>query len=136
MELVARKGNEAPSNRSFGRLFTVVFTLLGVYTLWRGRTVYPWMLALAGLTAAVTMARPEWLAPFNRAWMAFGALLHRVVSPLVLGIVFYGVFTPFGLTMRLAGRDSMKRRFVPAARTYWVEREPPGPAADSFRDQF
>jgi hypothetical protein len=128
--------NEAPSNRSFGCLFTVFFTLVGVYSLWREGTAYPWMFGLAGITAAVTMVSPRWLAPLNRAWMQFGELLHRVVSPLVLGIIFYGVFTPVGLVMRIAQRDAMKRRFEPGAPTYWVERDPPGPADDSFQDQF
>ena len=128
--------NEAPSNRSFGWLFTAFFTLVGVYLLWREGTAYPWMFGLASVTAAVTIVRPRWLAPLNRAWMQFGELLHRVVSPLVLGIIFYGVFTPIGLVMRMAGRDIMKRRFEPGAPTYWVERDPPGPANDSFQDQF
>lgn len=128
--------SETPSNRSFGWLFTAVFTLTGVYSLWREGTVYPWMFGLAGVTAAVTMARPECLAPLNHAWMKFGELLHRVVSPIVLGIIFYGVFTPFGFVMRMAGRDIMKRRFEPEVPTYWVERDPPGPADDSFQDQF
>jgi hypothetical protein len=128
--------NKAPSNRSFGSVFTVFFTLVGVYSLWREGTAYSWMFWLAGATAAVTMIRPQWLAPLNRAWMQFGELLHRIVSPLVLGIMFYGVFTPVGLVMRMARRDAMKRRFEPGAPTYWIERHPPGPADDSFRDQF
>lgn len=128
--------NEAPSNRSFGWVFTAVFMLVGVYSLWRGGAVYPWMFGLAGATAAVTVVRPRWLAPLNRLWMKFGELLHRLVSPIVLGIIFYGVLTPIGLAMRLAGRDTMKRKFEPQSPTYWVRRDPPGPAADSFRDQF
>jgi len=128
--------NEVPSNRSFGWMFTAFFTLVGVYSLWRGGAVHPWMLGLAAVTAALTIVRPEWLAPLNRIWMRFGEMLHRVVSPLVLGIIFYGVFTPVGFAMRMAGRDIMKRRFEPGAKTYWIKRDPPGPAADSFQDQF
>src|SRR5688500_19003627 len=112
--------SETPSNRSFGWVFTAVFTLAGVYSLWREGTVYPWMFGLARVTASVTMVRPLWLAPLIRAWMQFGELLHHVVSPLVLGIIFYGVFTPVGLVMRMAGRDIMKRRFEPGTLTYWV----------------
>jgi len=97
---------------------------------------YPWEFGLAAVTAVVTIARPEWLAPLNRLWMKFGELMHRVVSPVVLGVIFYGVFTPIGLVMRMAGRDSMKRKFKAAAPTYWIERDPPGPPAESFRDQF
>jgi len=128
--------NEVPSNRSFGWTFTTFFTLVGAYSLWRGGVAYPWDFALAAVTAVVTIARPEWLAPLNRLWMKFGELLHRIVSPVVLGVIFYGVFTPIGFVMRFAGRDTMKRRFEPTAPTYWIGRNPPGPAAESFRDQF
>ena len=127
---------DAPSNRSFGWRFTVFFALVGLYSLWREGTSYPWMLGLAGVTAAMTMVRPRWLTPLNRAWTRFGELLDRVVCPLVLGIIFYGAFTPIGLVMRLAWRDAMKRRFEPGVPIYWVERDPPGPVDDSFPEQF
>jgi hypothetical protein len=117
-------------------MFAAFFTLVGTYSLWRGGAAHPWMLGLAAVTAVVTIVRPEWLAPLNRIWMRFGEMLHRVVSPLVLGVIFYGVFTPVGFAMRIAGRDIMKRRFEPGAKTYWVRRDPPGPAAGSFQDQF
>ena len=128
--------NEAPSNRSFGWTFTAFFILVGAYSLWRGGTAYPWDFGLGAVVAVATIARPEWLAPLNRLWMKFGELLHRVVSPVVLGVIFYGVFTPVGFVMRMARRDTMKRKFEPTAPTYWIRRNPPGPAVDSFRDQF
>jgi len=58
------------------------------------------------------------------------------MRPVVLGVIFYAVFTPVGFVMRMAGRDAMKRKFEPKAPTYWMERNPPGPPVDSFRDQF
>ncbi len=128
--------NVPPSNRSFGWVFAAFFTLVGAYSLWRGGISYPWDFGLAAVTVVVTIARPDWLAPLNRLWMKFGELLHRVVSPVVLGVIFYGVFTPIGFVMRMSGRDTMKRKFEPKAPTYWIGRNPPGPAADSFRDQF
>lgn len=118
-----------PSNRSFGWTFTVVFALVAVLA-------YPWLLALAALTAAVTVLRAQWLEPLNRLWMRFGALLHRIVSPIVLGVIFFGIFTPVGIVMRLAGRDAMSRRFEPQKPSYWIAREPPGPREDSFKDMF
>lgn len=127
---------DLPSNRSFGWLFSAIFTLAGMNTLLREGSAYPWMFALAAVTAVITAFRPVWLAPFNRAWMSFAALLQRVVSPLMLAVVFFAVFTPVGIAMRAAGRDAMKRRFEPDAKTYWVKREPPGPAAESLKDQF
>ena len=125
-----------PSNRSFGTLFVVVFGLLGAYSWWRGGAMYPWAFGLSVLTLGVTLAKPDWLAPANRAWMKLAELLNRVVSPIVLGVIFFGIFTPTAWAMRLAGRDAMKRAFEPAARTYWVEREPPGPDPAGLPNQF
>jgi hypothetical protein len=127
---------QLPSNRSFGWTFTGVFILVGAYGLWRGGAALSWVLALAVLTAVVTLTRETWLTPLNRAWMAFGELLGRVVSPIVLGLIFFGVFTPVGVVMRLFGRDAMYRRFEPAARSYWVKRDPPGPADGSYRNMY
>jgi hypothetical protein len=125
-----------PSNRSFGWTFTGIFVIFGAYGLWKGGAAQPWLLALAAVTALVTATRDSWLAPFNRAWMALGEQLGRVVSPIVLGAIFFGVFTPVGVLMRRCGRDAMSRRLDAAARSYWVERDPPGPAEGSFRDMF
>src|SRR5262249_62155033 len=125
-----------PSNRSFGWTFTGIFVALGCYGLWREGAAHSWLLALAAVTALVTLTRDSWLAPFNRAWMALGELLGRVVSPVVLGAIFFAVFTPVGALMRRFGRDAMCRRLDAAAASYWVSRDPPGPAETSFRDMF
>lgn len=128
--------NALPSNRSFGWTFTGVFFLIGIYGLWRGGAALPWLLPLAAAMALVTLTRDAWLTPLNRAWMKLGELLGRVVSPIVLGVIFFGVFTPAGAIMRLIGRDAMCRGFDAAARSYWVKRDPPGPADDSYRNMF
>lgn len=125
-----------PSNRSFGWTFTGFFILAGVYGLWRGGAHSLPMLALAAVMALVTLTRAAWLTPLNRAWMKLGDLLGRVVSPVVLGVIFFAIFTPVGLLMRAFGRDAMCRRFEPARPSYWVERDPPGPAHDSYRNMF
>jgi hypothetical protein len=127
---------QLPSNRSFGWTFTGFFLLVGAYGLWQGAGAQSWLLALAAVTAAVTLARDAWLTPLNRAWMKFGELLGRVVSPLVLGVIFFGVFAPVGAVMRLCGRDAMCRRYDPAAKSYWVKRDPPGPPDGSYRNMF
>lgn len=125
-----------PSNRSFGWTFTGIFVIAGVYGLWQGGGALAGLLALAAVTAIVTLTRERWLTPLNRGWMAFGELLGRVVSPIVLGVIFFGVFTPAGVVMRLFGRDAMCRRFDAATKTYWVKRDPPGPADGSYRNMF
>jgi hypothetical protein len=118
-----------PSNRSFGWTFTVVFALIAI--------AHPWAGALAAITALVTLTRAQWLAPLNRAWMALGAAMHKVVSPVILGAIWFGVFTPAGYVIRRwAKRDAMNRTWDPQAPTYWVDRDPPGPPDGSFRNLF
>jgi hypothetical protein len=118
-----------PSDRSFGWTFTGVFLLVGIFA-------HPWVVVLAALTAAVTLTRSHWLAPLNHAWMKLGAALHKVVSPVVMGVMFFGLFTPMGWVMRRLGWDAMKRSYDPKAGSYWIRRDPPGPADDSFRNLF
>jgi hypothetical protein len=86
--------------------------------------------------ALVAILKPDILAPLNRLWMKFGELLHRIVSPIVLGIIFFGVITPFGKVMALSRRDPLRRKQDPNLSSYWIRREPPGPAPGSFPNQF
>jgi len=118
-----------PSDRKFGWTFTVIFLLIGAIS-------HPWALAVAALLAAITLTRAQWLAPLKHAWMKFGELLNMIVSPIVMGGIFFAVFTPVALVMRVLGRDAMARAYEPAAPTYWKRREPPGPADDSFKNLF
>jgi len=118
-----------PSDRKFGWTFAALFVLIGALS-------HPWLIALGALFAVVTMLRAELLAPLKRAWMRFGELLNHVMSPIVMGVIFFAVFMPVALIMRAIGRDALCRRYEPAAPTYWKRREPPGPREDSFRNLF
>ncbi len=125
-----------PSNRSFGALFVFVFGLLATWQGWRGTQV--WMLfwlGLAVITASVTLLRPVWLTPFNQAWMALGFLLGRIISPLVLGIMYMVLIVPVGLVMRIMGRDIMHLRRESKA-SYWHERTDGMMSAERFKNQF
>ena len=127
---------QGASNRSFGLVFAGIFGLIGFLPLVFGEVPRAWALILAGIFLLAALAFPRLLAPFNRVWMRFGLLLHRIVSPLVLGIMFFGVITPIGLLMRLLGKDPLRLRLDKAAGSYWIERTPPGPAPETFKDQF
>lgn len=118
-----------PSDRKFGWTFAVLFILVGAF-------YHPILMLVGGGLAVITLTRAHWLAPAKHAWMKLGELLHHVVSPIVMGAIFFGVFTPVALVMRIAGRDALDRAYDPAAPTYWKRREPPGPADDSFRNLF
>lgn len=117
-----------PSNQSFGWTFTAVFALAALYV--------PAAAWAAALTGGITLWHADWLAPLNRAWMRLGEMLGQVVNPVVLGLIFFVVFTPLGLLLRLGGRDVLARRREPQRASYWVERQPPGPAPESFRNMY
>jgi Saxitoxin biosynthesis operon protein SxtJ len=126
-----------PSDRSFGLTFVVVFLIIAAWQGWAGRSgvAYTFLgLALAILTVAFT--RPALLHGLNRAWMRFGALLHNIVNPIVLGGIYFLVFTPVAVVMRLAGRDALRRKLDTQAKSYWIDRDPPGPPPDSLPNQF
>jgi Saxitoxin biosynthesis operon protein SxtJ len=124
------------SDRGFGFVFAVVFLLLAALKLWQGSAFgYAW-LALSAAFAAVAALRPSFLAPLNRLWLKLGLLLHRVVTPVIMGLLFYLVITPMGLIMRLRGTDFLRLKRDPRARSYWIERTPPGPAPASMKNQF
>ena len=98
-----------------------------------GATVRP---NTAGASTLAALAVPRLLAPANRLWMKFGLLLHRVTNPLIMGLLFYLTVTPTALIMRALGKDPLSLRLDPEARTYWIDRDPPGPSAESMTDQF
>lgn len=124
------------SDRSFGIVFTVVFALLGLWQLSHGRNSAWWLLAVSLVLLALALLRPGLLAPLNRLWFRFGLLLHRIVSPLVMAVLFFGSILPVAMLMRLCGKRPLQLRFEPKAESYWIRREPPGPVPDSFRNQF
>jgi hypothetical protein len=130
------KTQELPSNRAFGLVFFAFFLIVAAWPLFTGRPPRIWALAASGAFLLLSLLVPAWLAPANRLWMRFGALLHGIVSPVVLAVMFYGVVLPTGLVMRALGKDALRLRFDRTARSYWIKREPAGPRPDSFRDQF
>jgi hypothetical protein len=93
-------------------------------------------LGLAAAFAAVAWMRPAWLRRANDLWIKLGLLMGRIVNPIVLGLLFYLVITPFGLGARLFGKDLLRLRLDRTAKSYWIERTPPGPAPETMRQQF
>jgi len=127
---------QGSSNRSFGLVFAVVFAIVGIFPFAFGGVIRLWSLAVAAVFLVLALAAPAILAPLNRLWLKFGLLLHRVVNPVVLGIMFFAVITPTGLLMRLCGKDPLRLKFDKSVKSYWITREPPGPAPESLKDQF
>jgi hypothetical protein len=124
------------SNRSFGLTFAGVFLVIAALSWWRGGALWPYLGVVAAGFAAAALAMPRILSRPNRLWARFGLLLHRIVNPVVMGLLFFATVTPIALAMRLAGKDFLRLKLDPEAASYWIERNPPGPTPDSMRRQY
>jgi len=124
------------SDRFFGLIFFFVFLLITFWPLLGGRPLRPIALGISMAFLAVSLIRPALLGPLNRLWLKFGALLHSITSPIILGVMFYLLIMPIGLFMRLLGKDLLRLKTDPQAPSYWIQRVPPGPEKNSLHRQF
>lgn len=127
---------EAGTNRGFGLLFAAVFAIVAARPMLHSDGVRWWALAIAAAFLVLTLVRPALLAAPKRLWLRFGAILSRVVNPLVLGLLFLTVVTPTALIARVLGRDPLRLRIDRQAETYWIDRKAAGAAAVDMRKQF
>ena len=136
-EVFARDENiVAGSDRSFGLVMAVAFAAVTLLNGWHAGRVWPWTGGVAALFLAAALIRPALLHPLNLIWLKFGLLLHRVVNPIVMALLFFGTVLPTGLVMRMLGKDLLRLKREPDADSYWIMRQPPGPAPESMKDQF
>jgi hypothetical protein len=124
------------SERSFGFVMAAIFAVLALVNAWHVGRVWPWTGAVATFFFVFAWFRPAALRPLNLIWFKFGLLLHRMMTPIVMALVFFGTVFPTGLVMRALGKDPLRLKWQPNANTYWIERRPPGPMPDSMKDQF
>lgn len=128
--------SELPSDRRFGFFVTAVAVGVSIWLrVHLGMTAALPVLVLAGVCGLAALVRPSALRPFNRAWMSLGLLLGYFVSPIVMGLVFFGLFTPLAALLRLAGRDELRLK-AGRGGTFWLDRNPPGPPPESFKRQY
>ena len=126
---------QLPSNKKFGRFFSTVFLLLTIYFYFAGYVTFLVVsIILFLLTAIITLTKPSLLSSFNRFWMSIGFIIGRVVSPIVLGIIFFLVFSPIAIIMRLFGRDELNLKSKNAD-TFWKNRTDKI-KPESFKNQF
>ena len=130
------KPADGSSNRGFGFVMAGALAIIGALPLIGGNWPIWWLYPPAAAFLATALVKPDLLAPLNALWTRFGLLLHRIVNPIMLGIMFFGVVVPTGLLMRLFRRDPLRLRFDRDAATYWIKRTPPGPDPTSMSDQF
>ena len=124
------------SDRGFGLTLAAVCGLVGAVRLGFGYDHAVWWLGAAAVALGFALVRPTALAPLNRVWLRLGLLLYKVVNPVVMGLVFFTTVVPIGLVMRALGKDPLRLKRDPDAASYWIARDPPGPAPDTMKNQF
>ncbi len=124
------------SDRTFGFVLAVIFLIIGLAPLAGGTSVRIWALIVAAVLLISAIARPKSLAPLNKIWTRFGLLLHKLMSPLMLGVIFYFSVTPIGVFLRMIGKSTLGLRPDAKMETYWITRRPPGPPPETMKNQF
>lgn len=122
-----------PSERSTGLVFAAVAVIVAAVFRSDDSVLAVSLLVAAGF-AGTALVVPSWLAPLNRAWFALALLLNRIVSPVVMFVLFAGLIVPAGLVMQMR-RDPLRAARDREAESYWIDRPPTAPSS-SMRDQF
>ena len=126
-----------PSNRKFGFFFTTVSALLGAYFLKEESNWIAYvMFAITMLFLLATLIKSDALLPLNKLWMQLGLLLGMIVSPIILGIIFFGLFTPMSLLMKLFRRDELRLKLVADRNSHWKKRNADDAQTNTFKHQF
>ena len=124
-----------PSNHKFGFFFSIIFLLASLYSYYIDSEIMANVLGtLCGTFLVITFVNAKILLPLNKLWMKFGVLLGIIISPIIMGVIFFGIFTPIAIIMRLAGRDELHLRFK-KKKTHWINRKNLN-KFDTFKNQF
>ena len=126
----------ASSDRSLGLWFGLIGALVGLWPLRWHAPVRWWALALSAVFLALALAWPRRLHWPNLAWTRFGLLLGKIVNPLAMALLFLVAVVPIAVLLRLWGKHPLRLKFEPGAPSYWIPRQPPGPASGSMAKQF
>jgi len=128
--------SQKSSDRSFGIVFSTFFAIMALFPLLHEHRIRLWLLILSALFLLVALLRASFLGPLNFVWTKFGIVLHGIVSPIALSILFFLVVTPIGMLMRLLVKNPLALRFDRSASSYWIKRIPSGPDPASLKNQF
>ena len=120
------------SNRSFGVVFFIVFLLIALYPVINNEEIRAWSLIVSLIFLVLGLLNSKILNPLNQIWFKFGVLLGRIISPLIMAIIFFFVVTPIGLIMRTLGKDILNLRYN-TKKTYWIEKTGP---KSKMKNQF
>ena len=121
------------SNRSFGIIFFIVFVLIATYPLLNQGEVRIWSLIISFLFLFLGLLNSKILTPLNKLWFRFGLFLGKIISPIIMGVIFFLVVTPIGLLMRFFGKDVLNLKLNKKKSSYWIEKDGP---KSKMKNQF
>ena len=134
--MIVYSDDTLPTDRKFGVFFGVLFFLASFVFLIMSQISMATLLGVVSLVLLILSAyKPSILHPMNRAWMIFGLALGRIVNPIVMGLIFYVIFVPTALLLKIVGRDELRLK-VKSRETYWKLRPADHERQDPFRQQF
>ena len=120
------------SNRSFGIVFFIVFLLIATYPLLKGNDIRIWSLLISFGFLILGLINSKILSPLNKLWFKFGLILGEIISPLIMGVIFFFVVTPIGVVMRILKKDLLNLKYN-KKETYWIEKTGP---KSKMKNQF
>ena len=120
------------SNKSFGIVFFIVFFIIALYPLIYKEELRIWSLVVSIIFLILGLINSKILSPLNKIWFKFGLFLGRIISPLIMGMIFFFVVTPIGYLMRLIGKDLLNLKYNDN-KTYWIEKTGP---KSKMKNQF
>ena len=112
---------KAGSNRSFGIVFFIVFFIIGIYPILNNEGIRLWSIFISLIFLLLGIKNSRSLTPLNIIWFKFGMFLGKIVSPLIIGLIFFLVVTPTGIIMKILGKDLLKLK-KNNKKSYWIER--------------
>lgn len=124
----------AGSEHSFGIVFTVVFALIAVWPVFFSGAPRLWSLGVAAVFLLLAFMRPQVLRPLNVVWFKFGLLLHKIISPIIMALMFLLTVVPMGLIFKILRKDPLRLRRDPEAATYWIAKD--SRRSGTMRNQF
>ena len=120
------------SNKSFGVVFFIVFLIIAIYPLINSEGLRIWSFIISIIFLVLGLINSKILTPLNKLWFKFGLLLGRIISPVIMGIIFFFVVTPTALIMRIIGKDLLNLKFT-KNKSYWIEKSGP---KSKMKNQF
>ena len=118
---MSNKTNKS-SNRSFGIVFFIVFLLIGFYPFLNQEELKLWSIIISFIFLILGIMNSKILTPFNKIWIKLGIFLGKIISPIIMGLIFFLVVTPIGIFMRILGKDLLNLKFKGDKKSYWLEK--------------